>query len=446
MTLLKMTLPQVESRPAVSVDRPSVTKSAEEGTARVFEEALQKAGAIKQSKSPSQSTGKQESSTTTADKSATTNELESGSVAKASGEAAKAGDVAKEAQNAKDAKDAQNAQEASQESVTDDQTQAAAVQEEKPVADPAGANPKNRPNNRKKGDEVWLALPQAMMAVANLTCQVAPSSGQLPEGALSATSANIPSLSPQGAVPGQPFPGLQPGGAPVAGGSVQELVVPASLPQKLAEAMGARGAARAENTLPPSLIAADDKNDFAFAMRLVSDGASSAATKPGVPSQTTLTAQSPAFGEDLADEVGRLRVISRPGSSEQVRITLHPKDMGSLDMRLVVDEEHQVHLMITTDSDAARDLLNRQMPQLRDALARQNLGMGEVTVHVNDGSDGFQASEWGFQGGQAENDNRRDDLIWRGGRGIDSGSGVEETMAAPLPGVSGGGSGLSLFA
>ncbi|MBF0181457.1 MAG: flagellar hook-length control protein FliK [Magnetococcales bacterium] len=158
----------------------------------------------------------------------------------------------------------------------------------------------------------------------------------------------------------------------------------------------------------------EEKNDFASLLRLAGNPVSRAMDdKPEVAPRATLQANAPRFAEDLADETGRLRVISRPGASEQVRITLHPQELGSLDMRLVVDDRNLVHLMITTDSEAARALLREQLPQLREALARQDLGMGEVTVHVEDGRGGQTAPEWGFQGGNAGD--RREFVPWRGG-------------------------------
>ncbi|MBF0294047.1 MAG: flagellar hook-length control protein FliK [Magnetococcales bacterium] len=158
----------------------------------------------------------------------------------------------------------------------------------------------------------------------------------------------------------------------------------------------------------------EEKNDFAALLRLAGNPVSRAAEeKPEVAPRASLQANAPRFAEDLADETGRLRVISRPGASEQVRITLNPRELGSLDMRLVVDDRNQVHLMITTDSEAARDLLRGQLPQLRESLARQALGLGEVTVHVEDGRGGQTAPEWGFQGGHAGD--RREFSPWRGG-------------------------------
>lgn len=128
----------------------------------------------------------------------------------------------------------------------------------------------------------------------------------------------------------------------------------------------------------------------------------------------TLAANSPQFADELAGRVGRMRLISRPGQSDQVKITLDPKDLGEINLRLHLDGENRVHLSISAESEAAKELLNRQMPQLKEALAKQNLGFGEVMVEVNtqekhaSGGDFAQQQErggspWsGYQAGEAE--------------------------------------------
>ncbi|MEO5334688.1 MAG: hypothetical protein H7839_21950, partial [Magnetococcus sp. YQC-5] len=129
----------------------------------------------------------------------------------------------------------------------------------------------------------------------------------------------------------------------------------ASVPQRMAEVMTLKAGGKTETTLPIQAHSADGKSDFAFALRLVGNNASNTMENRAIPaSQATLSAHSPYLGEDLAEQVARMRLISRPGGSEQMRITLHPRELGAVDMRLVVDEQRQVHLMMTADSDTAR--------------------------------------------------------------------------------------------
>ncbi|MBF0271188.1 MAG: flagellar hook-length control protein FliK [Magnetococcales bacterium] len=451
MTLLKMSIPQVEMRPPASAERTTVTRSAEEASARHFEKALQRAEARKSA------AGQDESQTESARSRSEVEESEKNAAnvseareTRASGEAREArvsqeSREVREAREAREARDVESESEAAGQTTESAETTACAgMTGEKPLQESAGSPGKPR-SNRKKGDEMWLALPHGALIVPVEGHVAALSGTPTTEGTASPGSANIPSLPGQGVAPGQPNPTGQ---APASPGPspVHEFAVPPSPAQRLAETMGARGMTRPEVSHLQALTSGDDKNDFAFAMRLVSDGSPTAPGKPGLTSQTPLSANSPTFADDLADEVGRLRVISRPGGAEQVRISLHPRDLGGLDMRLVVDDERQVHLMITTESEATRDILNRQMPQLREALARQNLEMGEVIVHVDDGSGGGNAPEWGFQGGNPADDERQQSQIWWGGRGSDRGELSMESLRSPPVASSGGAAGLSLFA
>ncbi|MBF0589729.1 MAG: flagellar hook-length control protein FliK [Magnetococcales bacterium] len=103
----------------------------------------------------------------------------------------------------------------------------------------------------------------------------------------------------------------------------------------------------------------------------------------------TLSTRSPDFADELANKVGRLRVISRPGQTEQARIILQPRELGEIRIQMSVDEVNKVQLSISTETEAAKEVLNRQMSQLKEALARQDLGLADVSVEVADRDTGF---------------------------------------------------------
>ncbi|MEO5367224.1 MAG: flagellar hook-length control protein FliK [Magnetococcus sp. WYHC-3] len=118
------------------------------------------------------------------------------------------------------------------------------------------------------------------------------------------------------------------------------------------------------------------------------EGSSSAPAK-------VLGAHHPRFAEALAEESTRLRRIARPGQPEQMRIRLEPRELGTLLMDLTVDGAGKVHLNITTESEAAREVITRQMHQLRSALEKQDLAFGEVMVEVGSESAGQQEQQPG---------------------------------------------------
>lgn len=156
-------------------------------------------------------------------------------------------------------------------------------------------------------------------------------------------------------------------------------------------------------------------------LRSVTSGRGGLAAKSGAP----LPAHSPQFSDELMERVGRMRIFSRGGEdTQQMRVTLEPEDLGTLDLRLRVDAHNQVHLLITTETEEARNLLQRQMAQLQEALARQNMGFGQVTIEVGDQQQGNPAaSQWGF----AEQRTRQEGGV---DRGVEEG-GVDQPAAEP---------------
>ncbi|MBF0627705.1 MAG: flagellar hook-length control protein FliK [Magnetococcales bacterium] len=456
MTLLPMTMPQLESRPTAGADRPTVTKSAEESSARFFKEALQRAGTrdAHESRQARKSAARTEDSSHAPTRKASQPDEPERAAATAPSRDSEEERTVSDSSASQDTTpvEARESQEASSGVETAENADAEtdeALFAQKSALETAGNGGKPRAG-RKKGEDPWMALPAGGVLLAHAMTGHALLTQAEDGGEMATGLARVPSFAQPGQVPGQipgqaPPDGQLPTGAPEQT-PFQQIAVTASPAQRLAETMGSKGMARSEVALPPALSASDDKNDFAFAMRLVSDGARGAGGKPTVTAQTPLSANSPTFADDMADEVGRLRVIARPGGVEQVRITLNPRDLGGMDMRLVVDEDHQVHLMITTETEATRDLINRQMPQLREALARQNLEMGDVMVHVDDGRGGEGMPEWGFQGGNPTEDQAtRESLFWRGARGVESAEVSVEGVPTAAP-ATGGGSGLSLFA
>ncbi|MEO5377723.1 MAG: flagellar hook-length control protein FliK [Magnetococcus sp. DMHC-6] len=107
----------------------------------------------------------------------------------------------------------------------------------------------------------------------------------------------------------------------------------------------------------------------------------------------SLSAYAPNFGEELANQIGRTRLVTKAGQLDQLRINLEPRELGALNMRLKVDDQHRVHMFISTESEATKEILNKHMDQLKTELARQNLSFGDVNVEVDTG-DRQQRQDW----------------------------------------------------
>ncbi|MBF0612655.1 MAG: hypothetical protein G8345_02975 [Magnetococcales bacterium] len=162
----------------------------------------------------------------------------------------------------------------------------------------------------------------------------------------------------------------------------------------------------------------------AAGVSLQGQGGVSGATNPvGTNLARPLTSTVTDFPDVVAGELGRTRIVTRPNQSEQIRIQLDPQDLGELDMRVKVDADRQVHMLITTESEQTKDLLQKQLGQLRDALAGQNLSMGDVRVEVD--ARGHSGEAWR---------NARQSPSWQSsGSGKAAGSEDESPAATPPP-------------
>ncbi|MBF0125092.1 MAG: flagellar hook-length control protein FliK [Magnetococcales bacterium] len=154
-----------------------------------------------------------------------------------------------------------------------------------------------------------------------------------------------------------------------------------------------------------------------------------------------LSPNAPQFGDELVDQIGRMRLISRPGAPEQVSMTLDPEELGTLHVRVSVDHDRQVQVAIIAESEAVREIINRQIPQLKEALARSDLVFGEVMVQVDSGQ--TQASDQGGTGQAGDgNSSQFGATLSKWERGEDST--VDLSMIQPT--WTGSNDGLSVFA
>jgi flagellar hook-length control protein FliK len=115
--------------------------------------------------------------------------------------------------------------------------------------------------------------------------------------------------------------------------------------------------------------------------------------------------------------------------------------LGGLTLDMRIDKDNRVHLRFTAESDQARDLLTRHLPQLREALAKQNLGFGEMSVDVGDRDAQQQQTA-----AQME-DQSRFGRSRRGRQDGRSGGRSDPTVAAPVRPMgtrTGGASGLNI--
>ncbi|WP_428383437.1 flagellar hook-length control protein FliK [Nevskia ramosa] len=94
-------------------------------------------------------------------------------------------------------------------------------------------------------------------------------------------------------------------------------------------------------------------------------------------------------GPDAAVRLGeRLRWLSEAGVQE-ARLQLHPRELGSIDVRIRV-EQQTASVWFGADHPAARAALEASLPQLRERMAADGLQLGQAEIG---GSAQFQSQE-----------------------------------------------------
>lgn len=94
-------------------------------------------------------------------------------------------------------------------------------------------------------------------------------------------------------------------------------------------------------------------------------------------------------GPDAAVRLGeRLRWLSEAGVQE-ARLQLHPRELGSIDVRIRV-EQQTASVWFGADHPAARAALEASLPQLRERMATDGLQLGQAQIG---GSAQFQSQE-----------------------------------------------------
>ncbi|WNL38853.1 flagellar hook-length control protein FliK [Halomonas sp. PAMB 3232] len=126
---------------------------------------------------------------------------------------------------------------------------------------------------------------------------------------------------------------------------------------------------------------------------------------------------SPAFAEKLGQQLIQL---TQRGGEQQVKLELHPAELGPLTITLKMGEQHTQAQFFSAHAQV-RQIIEQAIPQLREALAEQGIALGNTSVgeHGQSKEQAFaQANGTGAQAG--------------GGTADDVGEGLESGVSAPV--------------
>ena len=97
---------------------------------------------------------------------------------------------------------------------------------------------------------------------------------------------------------------------------------------------------------------------------------------------------------------------------QKAEIRLDPAELGSMQIRLQMNQEQQVSVQIQVQNPQAREALEQTMPRLREMLQQQGIELGQNQVsQQNQGSASQQGGGQTMAGGQSANAEQIDDAI-----------------------------------
>lgn len=98
----------------------------------------------------------------------------------------------------------------------------------------------------------------------------------------------------------------------------------------------------------------------------------------------------------VVDQVVTYLAGSSDGESGRMRLRLHPAELGTVRLDLIVEGD-KVRAHLQAQSQQVQDVLDRHLPQLRDALQQQGLKIDEFRVDVQTGQDQQQDERFAWQ-------------------------------------------------
>ncbi|MCC5903608.1 MAG: flagellar hook-length control protein FliK, partial [Halomonas sp.] len=128
-------------------------------------------------------------------------------------------------------------------------------------------------------------------------------------------------------------------------------------------------------------------------------------------SPATISLGTPVTSPSWPSQLGQQLVqFTQRGGEHQIKMQLHPAELGPLSISLKVSEQGtQAHFL--TASAQARQVIELAIPQLREALAEQGISLGETSVgeQGTSGEQLFAQQESGTSRNLGSNDDREGD-------------------------------------
>lgn len=112
--------------------------------------------------------------------------------------------------------------------------------------------------------------------------------------------------------------------------------------------------------------------------------------------QSTKVSEHRIDSKNIVEELGSKLNFSANNKGGEMKIKLHPDNLGELLVQVKTNSNNNVEVKIVTSTPEAKTLLESSLSQLRDTLGSQNLNLTKVNIESNLGNLSKDASQFAF--------------------------------------------------
>lgn len=128
----------------------------------------------------------------------------------------------------------------------------------------------------------------------------------------------------------------------------------------------------------------------------------------------------PQWAQDMGQKIGMM-VNSK---LNEVEIRLDPAELGSVQIRLRMDEDNKAHVSMTAVNGLTRDMLENALPRLREMLSQQGIDLGSADVSTGGQAQDERGRQGNGMAGQASESEQdaaipvQESVRWQAARGL----------------------------
>jgi flagellar hook-length control protein FliK len=93
------------------------------------------------------------------------------------------------------------------------------------------------------------------------------------------------------------------------------------------------------------------------------------------------------LGNDVADNIIQNAKLYTQGGKSEIKIQLNPPELGTLKLEFTFDDD-TLETKITVERSSVKDLIEKDIPRLRELISNANIDVGKLDVTLQDKENG----------------------------------------------------------